>query len=209
MDLQLIHDPAARLALVLLGFGTLAGASVFLALGAINSPAIERWRLARHLAEASRTTLRLCRSATGARVAALSLGIHLLTVTAMWAAGMAVNGSIGFIHVLLLVLPVLLIATLPVSIGGWGVREGAMTLAFAYAGFPQSDGLIVSIIFGVANLALGAVGGIVWIAGGYQGRYKSEQFDKSAPAILHRQLGPIAIRRYAESDGYRGARHVR
>ena len=46
----------------------------------------------------------------------------------------------------------ILIATIPVSIAGWGVRESAMILAFSYAGLAESDGLIVSILFGVANL---------------------------------------------------------
>jgi len=43
-----------------------------------------------------------------------------------------------------------------------------MVLAFSSAGLPGSDGLIVSIIFGAATLVVGALGGIVWVAGGYQ-----------------------------------------
>jgi hypothetical protein len=65
---------------------------------------------------------------------------------------------------------VILIATIPVSIAGWGVRETAMILAFSYAGLAESDGLIVSILFGVVNLAVGAIGGIVWVADGYRWR---------------------------------------
>jgi glycosyltransferase 2 family protein len=165
--LQLIHDPAARLALVLIGFGAFGGVTVFLACGVSHLRPIERWRLGRHLAAASRIAWRICRSAVGLRVAALSVVIHLLTVAAMWAGAMAVGGSVSFADVLLLVLPVLLVATLPVSIAGWGIRESAMVLAFTYAGLPRSDGLMVSILFGLANLAVGAVGGIVWISGHY------------------------------------------
>jgi hypothetical protein len=64
----------------------------------------------------------------------------------------------------------MLIATLPVSIAGWGVRESTMVLAFSYAGLAESDGLIVSILLGVLNLAVGAIGGIVWVASGYRWR---------------------------------------
>ncbi len=168
--LQLIHDPVARLALVLLGFAALGGVAAFLACGTSPLRVLERWRLGRYLATTSRIALRLCRTAAGIRVVALSLASHLMTVTAMWAGAMAVGGSISFTDVLLLVLPVLLIATLPISIAGWGIRESAMVLAFAYAGLPRGDGLMVSILFGLANLAVGAIGGIVWISGHYHSR---------------------------------------
>ena len=61
----------------------------------------------------------------------------------------------SFLNALFLVLPVMLVSVVPISIAGWGVREGAMVAAFAYAGLPQSDGLLVSILFGVSYLILG------------------------------------------------------
>ena len=64
---------------------------------------------------------------------------------------------------MLLIPPVILIAAVPVSIAGWGVRESAMLAAFSYAGLPDSDGVLVSIIFGASLFIIGALGGIVWI----------------------------------------------
>jgi hypothetical protein len=55
------------------------------------------------------------------------------------------------------------VTVFPISIAGWGVREGAMVAAFAYAGLAQSDGLIVSLLFGLSSLLIGAVGGVIWI----------------------------------------------
>ena len=89
---------------------------------------------------------------------------------AAWGAAMAVHAAVDLIHALFLVLPVMLIATIPVSIAGWGVRESAMILAFSYAGLAGGDGLIVSILFGLANLAVGAIGGIVWVADSHRWR---------------------------------------
>ena len=168
--LNLIQDPVARAALALIGFGALAAALVFLALGHQHLRMLDRWWLTRHLATASRLAVRLCRSTAGARVAALSFAIHFMTVTIAWSAAMAAHASVEFVQVLFLFLPVILVATIPVSIAGWGVRESAMILAFSYAGLAESDGLIVSIIFGLATLAIGAVGGIVWVASGYRRR---------------------------------------
>jgi uncharacterized membrane protein YbhN (UPF0104 family) len=168
--LNLVHDPVARAALTLIGFGALAGTAVFLGLGLQHLRMLDRWWLTRHLAIASRLAWRLCRSAAGARVAALSFAIHLLTVLVAWGAARSAHASADFTQVLFLFLPVILIATIPVSIAGWGVRESAMVLAFSYAGLAESDGLIVSILYGAASLSIGAIGGIVWIASGYRWR---------------------------------------
>ena len=166
--LSLVHDPIARAALVLIGLGTLAAALVFLAVGVQRLRVMERSWLTRHLATASRLAWRLCRSAAGAQVAALSFAIHLMSVTAAWGTAMAVNASVDFAHILFLFLPVLLIASVPLSIAGWGVRESAMVLAFSYAGLAESDGLLVSILFGATILAVGAIGGIIWLASGFR-----------------------------------------
>jgi hypothetical protein len=45
--LSLVHDPIARAALVLIGFGTLAAALVFLAVGVQHLRVLERWWLTR------------------------------------------------------------------------------------------------------------------------------------------------------------------
>jgi uncharacterized membrane protein YbhN (UPF0104 family) len=165
---DVIHDPIARTAVSLIGFGTLAGTLLFLAFGVERLRVTEHWWLTRHLATASRVTWRLCRSVAGARVTAFSFATQLLTVMVAWGAAMAAHAAVDFVHTLFLVLPVMLIATIPVSIAGWGMRESAMILAFSYAGLAGGDGLIVSILFGAMNLALGVIGGIVWVASGYR-----------------------------------------
>lgn len=64
---------------------------------------------------------------------------------------------------LLLIPPVFMIATIPLSIAGWGVRESSMIIAFGYAGLAESDGLIISVLFGAAILTMGVLGGLTWI----------------------------------------------
>jgi uncharacterized membrane protein YbhN (UPF0104 family) len=167
--LDLIHDPVASATLALIGLGTLAGAMGFLALGVPSLRVTERWWLTRQLAVASRLTWQVCRSArAGTQAAALSLAIQMITVIVAWAAAMAAHVLVELSQVLLLIPPVILIATIPVSIAGWGMRESAMVLAFSYAGLADSDGLIISILLGATTFAVGAIGGILWITGGYR-----------------------------------------
>jgi len=59
--------------------------------------------------------------------------------------------------------PIMLITMMPISIAGWGVREATMMVAFGYAGLAQTDGTVVSILFGAVYFIVGAIGGLVWI----------------------------------------------
>jgi uncharacterized protein (TIRG00374 family) len=56
----------------------------------------------------------------------------------------------------------LLIARLPVSYGGWGVREGTLVLGFAQFGVSREAALAASISYGLTELAAAIIGGIIW-----------------------------------------------
>jgi uncharacterized membrane protein YbhN (UPF0104 family) len=163
--LALLRDDIARAALLLIGGGAIAGALVFMTIGVLRWPILLRWAPLRHLREVSRVAWRLCR-ARGAATAvfALSFAIHLLTIAAVWCMVQSVAASASFALLLFLIPPVILVATVPISIAGWGVREGSMIAAFSYAGLAQSDGLVVSVLMGLTGFIIGAAGGIVWIA---------------------------------------------
>lgn len=165
--LTLIHDVLARAVLILIGAGAVIGALVFLGIGMLPRRWFDRFMPTRHLAETSRAAWRLCRMPGPALiVTACSIAIHVMTVTVAWCCMKAVAAPVGFAPILFLMPPVLLVATVPISIAGWGVRESSMVMAFASAGLSQSDGLMLSILFGATSFAVGALGGLVWIASG-------------------------------------------
>jgi uncharacterized membrane protein YbhN (UPF0104 family) len=160
----LISNPIGRLVLLAAGMGGLAAAAAFLALGSL--PVLARWRLTRRLAELAKLARHILLSRTAApAVLLLSLLIHLTTAAVAWCAARAVAAQLSYIDALLLVLPVMLIVTIPISIAGWGVRESALVLAFSYAGLPEGDGLLVSVLMGGAMFAVGILGGLVWLVG--------------------------------------------
>lgn len=168
--MTLVKDPIARTVLLAIGGGAVAGAIVFLSFGLARWRLLDRWLVTRHLTEVSRAAWRLCRSAPALTTAtAASFAIHLLTISATWCIVQSIDASANFSDLLFLIPPVLLITTVPLSIAGWGVREGSMIVAFGYAGLAPGDGLIVSVLFGLTSFAIGAIGGIVWIAGGLFG----------------------------------------
>jgi uncharacterized protein (TIRG00374 family) len=96
----------------------------------------------------------------------LSLASHaagLLTVAAN-AQLFAVPVALGTIFVLVPI--ALVVATLPVSIAGWGVREGAFVTALGLVGVAATDALLLGLATGFVQLAQGLVGGAFWLAGG-------------------------------------------
>jgi hypothetical protein len=109
----------------------------------------------------------------------LSLAVHVLTAAMAWCAARAIAAPVEFWHTLLLVPPVLLIATVPISIAGWGVREKSLVLAFAYAGLSETDGFLVSVLLGITMFAVGLVGCAAWLASreplGIKSRWRASQ----------------------------------
>jgi uncharacterized protein (TIRG00374 family) len=59
--------------------------------------------------------------------------------------------------------PVLLLSMIPISLAGWGVREGAMVLMFSLAGLRADASLSISVLFGACMFLSGLPGGMFWL----------------------------------------------
>ena len=79
---------------------------------------------------------------------------------------LALDIRVTWLDCLALVPPVMLITTLPISIGGWGVREVAMAIAFGLIGVSQNDAGALSILAGLSGIAVALPGGVLWLQGG-------------------------------------------
>ena len=76
--------------------------------------------------------------------------------------------NLSFLDCLVLIPPVVLVSTIPISIAGWGVREAAMITLLALVGVAEADAFVLSVLFGLLTFGLSLPGGIVWIIGGYK-----------------------------------------
>ena len=165
--LALVSNPIGRTALLVIGCGSVAAGFVFVGFAWRRLQILQRWSVTRHIAAAATVALGILRSPRVlGSIFGLSLIIHLLTALTAWCAARAVAADLSLLYSLFLVPPVILVTVVPISIAGWGVREGAMIAAFGYAGLPPSDGLIVSLLFGAGYLVIGIAGGLVWILSG-------------------------------------------
>jgi glycosyltransferase 2 family protein len=78
--------------------------------------------------------------------------MQLANVLAVFIISRAAGVGLDFLSTAALVLPVLLIATLPISLAGWGVRESSMIFGYGLFGVPPTAALAISIAFGLAML---------------------------------------------------------
>lgn len=82
----------------------------------------------------------------------------------------AVGAELTWVDSLLLVPPVLLVSAIPVSVAGWGVREGAMVVALGYAGVAPAAGFAISVLLGLTLAAASLPGAGLWLASGESAR---------------------------------------
>jgi len=153
-----------------IAFVSYAFLSAAVLMGALFAGALTRW-LSRWTANrlvqlVAADFAAMYAKATLVPVFAVSLGIHAISIAmvaclvyalgldeiAWWQAGLAVPGA-------------LLVSAVPVSIGGWGVREATMVFALAAFGIAAAPSLALSISFGLALSVAGVVGLGLWFYG--------------------------------------------
>lgn len=164
-SLKLMSGALARVAIIIIGGGALTCCLVFVLFGLFRWPWIDRFAMSRHLHSCAELAARLLFDwRTGPWMIAASVGIHTLSPLAAYAAGRSIQADVGLFQMLLLVPPVMMVAMLPASVGGWGLREASMAIAFTSAGLAQADGFMVSLLLGLSQFLVGSVGCVLWVS---------------------------------------------
>ena len=93
----------------------------------------------------------------------LSAFIHLLSIAAIFLVAHAVQVPLT-LSMVLAIGPVLVLAqVLPISVGGWGVREAAAVALLAMAGVDAASALLVSVMFGILIFLATLPGVLFWL----------------------------------------------
>jgi uncharacterized protein (TIRG00374 family) len=164
-----VEDEATRAALAaLVGVGAV-GLAVFLVAGERLADLLRRWRVTRPFGNLASDFRRLFTRPAAIIPLTLSTIIHLLTVLTIMRLAWGLDIEAGFLDGLMIVPTVVLLTTLPISVAGWGVREGAMVAGFGLIGVPADGALVVSVLFGLATILISLPGGLVWLVGRSRG----------------------------------------
>ncbi len=158
-----VQEPLTRWALVALIAGV-AAASVFLWHAGSAPAGLRRFRVVAALAGlGEHWRAQLSAPGTALSLVGISTVIQALNVLTVYAAARSLGVTLDLGICMALLPPVLLLAMLPISFAGWGIRESAMLIALGLVGIPALESVAISVCYGLAVLAASAPGGIIWL----------------------------------------------
>lgn len=159
----LLHDQPLRWLTPAMALAAFVALALLLMLDRLPH-AWRRFRLVRGLAGLARDGRRvLLHPVTLGAMLAVSLASALSVVTVFYALAAALGLDLSILSCLLLVPVVLTVTAVPISLAGWGVREGAAIFLFGLVGMEQHDALAISLCYGLLAAATSLPGGIVWL----------------------------------------------
>lgn len=94
---------------------------------------------------------------------ALSVVIHLFSILSIYTLALSLGLEYDLGVYLVIVPPVFLFTLIPVSLAGWGVREGAMVGIFLLIGAPKEAVLSISILYGLIVIIHSLPGMFFWM----------------------------------------------
>jgi glycosyltransferase 2 family protein len=102
-----------------------------------------------------------------AGAASVGFNLSLIIVQVYLARAVDVNISLGYFLIFVPIISSLL--ALPISISGFGVREGGYVLLFGQAGVASDRAVAMSLLFYILNMITGLVGGSLYLWQGVRG----------------------------------------
>lgn len=152
-----------------IALGGIAAVVVFAMLGKIDRFA--GYKFTRHLHEISADMRRVYHDPKAIGLhSVISVLIHFISMLAVFFIGTGVGLHYGLLTFLVLVPPVMLLTIAPISLAGWGVREGGMIGLFLLVGADKTLVLSMSVLYGLVLLAASLPGLLLFL----MSRQKSE-----------------------------------
>ncbi|MBR9973294.1 lysylphosphatidylglycerol synthase transmembrane domain-containing protein [Magnetospirillum sulfuroxidans] len=147
---------------------------------------LHRWKLVRGVVQLAGDTRKLFfHPAWSLGTLMVALIAHINLSLAVYVLAVGLNLDVHVLDTLVLVPPVILIMTLPISIAGWGVRETAMVTAFGFVGIDGASAIVLSIIFGIVTMVTALPGGLVFLLAGGKTMEAEELADEKVADDLN------------------------
>jgi glycosyltransferase 2 family protein len=126
---------------------------------------------------------------TAVKVGTASLGSTAGHVGVFLVAAWAVGVDASWSTLVPAALVVLVMSALPISVAGWGPREGATVWVFGLAGLGSADGLTVSVVYGVLAAVATLPGAAVLVHDAVRRRTPKED-DGARREVTHDRIEP-------------------
>ena len=141
----------------------LLAAALGLVLAPTVAPWLSRWQFSRWLATLAVDARRVLLGPYGPMILGIGCLVHVLTIVVIWSLGRAQGLLLPVSDAAILFTVMISVALVPISIGGWGLREVAVISLLGNYGVPPERALLFSVCFGLA-LAVGSLpGALAWL----------------------------------------------
>jgi len=145
--------------------------------------ALSRFRIIKGLVVLAGDARRaLLHPANATRALGWSLLGHINLSLVAYLLARALHIDVSLMNCMVLFPPVLLAQIVPISLAGWGVREGAVVAIFALAGVAANEALALSILYGLVMAATSFPGVVLWLVSGRRTLKDAEAFAAQAEA---------------------------
>jgi uncharacterized protein (TIRG00374 family) len=155
-------EPSLTLPIFFLGVLVIGGMATFIFLIRLGSLPIRRLPRLQGLITKLRGLLVLDRRYLVSLV--YSVAGHAVCGIAVYATALSLGIDLSFLLIVSVTAAVLLILMIPISLGGWGMREASFITLLAPLGVNSQDALLIGILFGLMTLASALPGGLLVLA---------------------------------------------
>jgi glycosyltransferase 2 family protein len=140
-----------------------------------------RWRYSRWLASLAISAHRVVLGRRGAGVLAIACALHLLTIAAVWSLGRAQGLLLPLPDAAVLFTVMIGVALVPISVGGWGLRELAVVSVLGNHGVAPEQALLFSVGFGLIVMVGSLPGAPVWLIYSFAPSYRAAARGRVTP----------------------------
>jgi uncharacterized protein (TIRG00374 family) len=127
---------------------------------------LTRWRVSRFFYKISQHLAMVLATPRQSLVQLLlSVAVHFLSMLAIFLIGRSVELDFSLTTYLVVVPPAILLTLIPLSLAGWGIREGALIGLFTLLGADKVTVLSMSILYGIVLIVASLPGLLVYLKG--------------------------------------------
>ena len=127
------------------------------------APLLQRWRYSYWIGSLAVDTRRALFGSQAAKILGASCLIHTVTIVVIWSISRAQGLSLSAVDCAVLFTVVMGIVLIPISVGGWGLREIAVVSLLGAHGVAPERALLFSLCLGLVFLVSALPGAIVWL----------------------------------------------
>jgi uncharacterized membrane protein YbhN (UPF0104 family) len=104
---------------------------------------------------------------------------HVFYAISGYMLAQSIGTPMSMLHSVTFIPLLMLVTTIPISIGGWGVREAATVALLGLVGIGSEAALMISIQLGLAFMVLCLPAGVIWVLDRRRGKAAPVQHIKS------------------------------